>query len=274
MEQLRGKVRDRKVLRLIRCYLEAGVELPNGAREATLCGVPQGGPLSPLLANIVLDPLDKELEKRGHHFARYADDFLIMVRSAKAAKRVKESVTRFVEGTLKLEINQDKSRSAPLRQCSFLGFQIGSRGKLVWTAKVQERFKRRVREITSRSRGVRVQDVIVELRRYVIGWLGYFGISHTYRVLLELEEWVRRRVRLYYWKQWKRPGTRRRHLMALGVAVDKTQMATGSRKGYWRISFSRVVHYGLTNAWLKEQGVPDMRAKWIAIHYPDSSQVV
>jgi len=199
MEQLRGKVRDRKVLALIRRYLEAGVVLPNGNREATSRGVPQGGPLSPLLANIVLDPLDKELEKRGHHFARYADDFLIMVKSSKAAQRVKESVTRFVEGTLKLEINRNKSRSAPLKHCTFLGFQIGARGKVVWTAKVQERFKQRVREITSRSRGVRVQDVIVELRRYVLGWLGYFGISHTYRVLLELEDWMRRRVRLYYW---------------------------------------------------------------------------
>ena len=122
-----------------------------------------------------------------------------MVRSAKAAQRVKESVTRYVEGTLKLVVNRAKSQAAPLKQCTFLGFQIGARGKVVWTAKVQERFKQRVREITSRSRGVRVQDVIVELRRYVIGWLGYFGISHTYRVLLELEDWMRRRVRLYYW---------------------------------------------------------------------------
>ena len=273
MDQLRVKVKDREVLCLIRRYLEAGVVLPDGPREATSRGVPQGGPLSPLLANIVLDPLDKELEMRGHRFARYADDFLIMVKSAKAAMRVKESVTRFVEGTLKLEINRDKSRSAPLKQCTFLGFQIGSRGKVVWTAKVQERFKRRVREITSRSRGVRVQDVIAELRRYVIGWLGYFGISHTYRVLLELEEWVRRRVRLYYWKQWKRPGTRRRHLMALGILSDRVKMATRSRKGYWRMSGNGIVQIALNNAWLKQQGIPDMRAKWVALHYPDQQGV-
>jgi RNA-directed DNA polymerase len=226
------------------------------------------------LANIVLDPLDKELEKRGHRFARYADDFLIMVRSAKAATRVKESVTRFVEGTLKLVVNRAKSQTAPLKQCTFLGFQIGARGKAVWTAKVQERFKQRVREITSRSRGHRVQDVIVELRRYVLGWLGYFGISHTYRVLLELEEWVRRRVRLYYWKQWKRPGTRRRHLMALGISKDRVKLASRSGKGCWRMSGNSVVQCALINAWLKEQGVPDMKAKWVALHYPDQVQEV
>jgi RNA-directed DNA polymerase len=273
MEQLRGKVRDRKVLALIRRYLEAGVVRPDGTRDATPQGVPQGGPLSPLLANIVLDPLDKELERRGHRFARYADDFLIMVRSAKAAQRVKESVTRFVEGTLKLVVNRAKSQSAPLKQCTFLGFQIGARGKVVWTAKVQERFKQRVREITSRNRGHRVQDVVAELGRYVLGWLGYFGISHTYRVLLELEEWVRRRVRLYYWKQWKRPGTRRRHLRALGISKERVKLASRSRKGYWRMSGNSVVQCALTNRWLKEQGVPDMRAKWVAIHYPDQQGV-
>jgi RNA-directed DNA polymerase len=273
MEQLRGKVPDRRVLALIRRYLEAGVVLPDGTREATPQGVPQGGPLSPLLANIVLDPLDKELERRGHRFARYADDFLIMVRSAKAAQRVKESVTRYVEGTLKLVVNRAKSQSAPLKQCTFLGFQIGSRGKVVWTAKVQKRFKQRVREITSRNRGHRVQDVVAELGRYVLGWLGYFGISHTYRVLLALEDWVRRRVRLYYWKQWKRPGTRRRHLMALGISQERVKLASRSRKGYWRMSGNSVVQCALTNQWLKEQGVPDMRAKWVAVHYPDQQGV-
>ena len=188
MGQLRSRVRDRQVLGLIRRYLQAGVELPDGTREATPQGVPQGGPLSPLLANIVLDPLDKELEKRGHWFARYADDFLVMVKSARAAERVMAGVTRFVEGKLKLTVNPTKSRCAPLKECAFLGFQIGARGKAVWTEKARARFQQRVREITSRSRGHRVQTVITELRRYVVGWLNYFGVSHTYRVLLELEE--------------------------------------------------------------------------------------
>ena len=273
MGQLREKIRDRKVLGLIHGYLKAGVVLPDGSREATPQGVPQGGPLSPLLANIVLDPLDKELEKRGHHFARYADDFLVMVKSAKAAQRVMASLTLYVEGRLKLVVNRAKSQTAPLKQCAFLGFQIGQRGKAVWTAKAHARFKQRVREITRRNRGHRVQDVIDELRRYVTGWINYFGISHTYTGLLELEEWVRRRVRLYYWKQWKRPGTRRRHLLALGIAREEVHMATRSRKGYWRMSANSIVQRALTNRWLQEQGVPDMRTLWIALHYGPKARV-
>ncbi len=273
MGQLREKVRDRMVLSLIRRYLEAGVVLPDGTREATPQGVPQGGPLSPLLANITLDPLDKELERRGHHFARYADDFLIMVKSAKAAERVMASLTRYVEGRLKLVVNRAKSQTAPLKQCAFLGFQIGTRGRATWTAKAQARFKQRVREITRRNRGHRVQDVIDELLRYVTGWLNYFGISHTYTGLLELEEWVRRRVRLYYWKQWKRPRTRRRHLIVLGIKPEEVHMATRSRKGYWRMSGNSIVQRALTNRWLHEQGVPDMRTLWITLHYGRKARV-
>jgi len=284
MGQLRDKIRDRKVLGLIRRYLEAGVVLPDGTREATPQGVPQGGPLSPLLANITLDPLDKELERRGHRFARYADDFLVMVRSAKAAERVMASLTRFVEGRLKLVVNRAKSKAAPLKSCAFLGFQIGTRGRAVWTAKAHARFKLRVREITRRNRGHRVQDVIDELRSYVNGWLHYFGLSHTYSALLELDEWVRRRVRLYYpptrgryggtgWKQWKRPRTRRRHLLALGILPEEVHMATRSRKGYWRMSGNSIVQRALTNAWLHEQGVPDMRTLWITLHYGPMARV-
>jgi RNA-directed DNA polymerase len=273
MGQLRGKVRDRKVLGLIRRYLEAGVVLPDGTREATPQGVPQGGPLSPLLANITLDPLDKEIERRGHRFARYADDFLVMVRSAKAAERVMASLIRFVEGPLKLVVNRAKSKSAPLKACAFLGFQIGTRGRVVWTAKAYARFKQRVREITRRNRGHRVQDVIHELRRYATGWLNYFGLSHAYSALLELDEWVRRRVRLYYWKQWKQPRTRRRHLLALGIPREEVHMATRSRKGYWRMSGNSILQRALTNRWLHEQGVPDMRTLWIRLHYGPQARV-
>jgi len=274
MEQLRQKIKDRKVLGLIRRYLQAGVVLPDGTREATPQGVPQGGPLSPLLANIVLDPLDKELEGRGHMFARYADDFIVMVKSAKAAERVMASLTRFAEQELKLVVNRAKSRAAPLKTCAFLGFQIGTRGKVVWTAKAQTRFKQRVREITSRNRGHRAQDVIDELRLYVTGWLNYFGISHTYKVVCGLAEWVRRRVRLYYWKQWKQPRTRRRNLIQLGANPEEVKLASRSRKGYWRMSSNRIVQQAMTNRWLEEQGVPDMRTSWIKLHYPEKPQGV
>ena len=273
MGQLREKVQDRWVLGLIRRYLTAGVVLPDGTREATSQGVPQGGPLSPLLANITLDPLDRELERRGHRFVRYADDFLVLVKSAAAARRVMSSLTRFVEERLKLVVNRAKSRSAPLRQCPFLGFQIGARGRAVWTAKAHARFKQRVREITRRNRGHRVQDVIEELRRYVTGWLNYFGISHTYTALLALDEWVRRRVRLYYWKQWGRPRTRRRHLLALGADPEQVHMATRSRKGYWRMSANSIVQRALNNRWLHGQGVPDMRTLWIALHYGPKARI-
>jgi len=273
MGQLREKVRDRKILGLIRRYLQAGVVLPDGTHEDTPLGVPQGGPLSPLLANIALDPMDKELERRGHRFARYADDFLVMVRSAEAAQRVMESLTRFVEGQLKLVVNKAKSKAAPLKQCAFLGFQIGAAGKVVWTVKVFTRFKRRVKEITRRNRGHRIQDVIDELNRYVTGWLNYFGISHTYTGVMELDEWVRRRVRLYYWKQWKQPRTRRRHLLTLGIRPEEVHMVTRSRKGYWRMSGNSLVQRALNNRWLHEQGVPDIRKSWIILHYGAKARV-
>ncbi len=267
LARLQQKIGGGVLLRLIGRYLRAGVVMPEGSREATPCGVPQGGPLSPLLANIVLDPLDKTLVTRGHLFARYADDFIVMVASAKAAQRVIKSLTGYVEGSLKLVVNQAKSRTAPLRQCSFLGFQVGANGKIVWSGKTKERFKLRIRQITSRSRGCHVRSVIDELRRYVIGWINYFGISHTYKSVLELDKWLRRRVRLYYWKQWKQPRTRRRHLIALGISSGEVQMASYSRKGYWRMSGNALVQRALSKDWLLLQGVPNMRSRWIAIHY-------
>jgi RNA-directed DNA polymerase len=265
--RLREKICGGLLLRLIGRYLRAGVVLPDGSREETPQGVPQGGPLSPLLANIVLDPLDKELERRGHCFARYADDFLVMVRSARAARRVMESLRGFIEGTLQLVVNQTKSQTAPLKRCAFLGFQIGAKGKVVWTAKVLKRFKERVKEITRRNRGHHVSEVIDELKRYVLGWMNYFGISHTYKEVVEPDKWLRRRVRLYYWKQWKQPRTRRRRLIALGIPPEEVKLASRSRKGYWRMSGNSIVQRALTKQWLKEQGVPELRSQWIELHY-------
>jgi RNA-directed DNA polymerase len=248
MNALMGKVRCRQTLGLIGRYLRAGVELPDGTREATPQGVPQGGPLSPLLANIVLDPLDKELEARGHKFARYADDFIVMVKSANAAKRVLASLTRFCEGRLKLIVNRAKSRAAPLKSCEFLGYRLNQRAKLAWTDKAHHRFKERIKEITSRNRGHKVQTVIDELDEYIRGWLGYYKLSSTYKEVLALSVWIRRRVRLYYWKQWKQPRTRRRHLLALGADPATVHMATRSRKGYWRMSQNESRGAGWTGA--------------------------
>jgi RNA-directed DNA polymerase len=183
------------------------------------------------------------------------------------------SLIRFAEDTLKLVVNRAKSQSAPLKVCSFLGFQIGARGKVLWSAKVQARFKQRVREITRRNRGHRVQDVIDELRVYVNGWLNYFGISHTYKIVLELEEWLRRRVMLYYWKQWKQARTRRRNLIKLGADPAEVKLASRRRKGYWRMSSNRILQQALNNHWLEEHGVPNMRTLWIKLHYGPKARV-
>ena len=273
MNALKEKIRCPRVLGLIRRYLMAGVKLSDGTREATPQGVPQGGPLSPLLANIALDPLDKELEARGHKFARYADDFIVMVKSANAAKRVLAALIRYCEGRLQLIVNRAKSHAAPLKSCEFLGYRLNNRAKLAWTDKAHHRFKERVREITSRNRGHKVQTVIDELNLYIRGWLNYYKLSSTYREVLALSVWVRRRVRLYYWKQWKQPRTRRRHLLALGADPSTVHMATRSRKGYWRMSQNEIVRFALNNRWLEEQGVPDLRAIWIKLHYGPDARV-
>ena len=268
MDRLAQRVADRRVLRLISRCLHAGVILPDGSREPTPCGVPQGGPLSPLLANIMLDDLDEELEARGLRFARYADDFLVFVRSRSAAQRVLRTVARFIESRLALIINWTKSKAARLRECTFLGFRM-HRGKLQWTDAAVQTFKQRVRDITDRHNGQSMRSRLLALRRYVTGWLNYFGHSHSYAQLLQLDQWLRRRVRMCYWKDWKRPRTRRRHLLALGISTDEVKLATRSRKGYWRMAANSIVQRALTKQWLWDQGVPNMRQQWIDLHYPE-----
>jgi RNA-directed DNA polymerase len=266
MNRLARRISDPRVLRLIGRYLRAGVVTPDGNREGTVCGVPQGGPLSPLLANVMLDDLDSELERRNLRFVRYADDFLIFVSSHKAAQRVLATVTRFLNRHLKLKVNKAKSKAARINACGFLGFEL-RRGKLRWTAKAVQRFKQRIREITCRKSGRSMEAIIAELRLYVRGWLNYFGHSHSYNELMGLDQWMRRRVRLCYWKQWKRPRARRRHLLALGISREDVKLASRSRKGYWRMSGNSIVQRALTKEWLWLQGVPNMRQQWIDLHY-------
>jgi RNA-directed DNA polymerase len=260
------RIGDPRVLKLIRKYLRAEV-LADGRSEPVNVGVPQGGPLSPLLANILLDELDRELERRGLRFVRYADDFIIMVKSERAGKRVLESIRAFLEGRLRLKVNETKSKVARLDECTFLGFQI-VRGRIRWSRKAETEFKRRIRELTGRSRGISMAYRLKKLREYMRGWIGYFGLSEYYRALPPLDQWIRRRVRQCYWKMWKRPKKRRRELRRLGVSESQINMLNGSRKSYWKLSRTLATNSGLSNAWLKEQGLISLKEQWSSIHYP------
>ena len=268
MTRLKRRVKDRRVLSLIGKYLRAGVVMPSGKLDPTCSGVPQGGPLSPLLANILLDDLDQELEKRGHSFARYADDFVILCRSPRAAQRVMQSIGHFVGHRLKLIVNRTKSRVCELAQSTFLGFTI-VKNRIKWNAKSKKRFSERIREITKRTRGVSPCTVMEDLQLFVRGAVNYYQLGMTYAEARDLDGWLRRRVRLYYWKQWGRPRARRRNLIKLGINRETVHMASRSRKGPWRMSQNSKVRGAMTNQWLDQQGVPSIANQWISIRYPD-----
>jgi len=268
MGKLRERITDPKLLALILRYLKAGTILLDGSREEGLEGVPQGGPLSPLLANILLDELDVELEERGHKFVRYADDFVILCGSLRAGERILRSVRRFLTDKLKLTVNETKSRVVPLSEATFLGFRIVRR-KVRWSAKSQRKFKAQVKLITRRTRGHSPRSVIAELSSYVRGAFNYYGIGIAYGEARELDQWLRRRVRLYYWKQWGRPRTRRRRLLRLGIGLKEVHLASRSRKGHWRMSQNSLVHRAMNNEWLDAQGVPSLTEQWVSIRYPN-----
>lgn len=267
MDRLRQRIPDDRLLGLVAAFLKAGAILPDGTFEETRTGVPQGGPLSPLLANILLDEFDHELETRGHSFVRYADDFIIFCASPRAGRRILEGVKRYLQKRLKLVVNEAKSKVVKLREATFLGFRIFQR-RVCWSEKSRLRFKETVRVITGRTRGVSPVRVIEDLNRYVRGALNYYAIGIPWRDVLELDGWVRRRMRLYYWKQWGRPRARRRNLLRLGTPRDIVHMASRSRKGMWRMSHNTIVQRAMTDGWLAEQGVPSLKEQWKAIRYP------
>ena len=273
MSRLRKRISDPGLLALILKYLKAGALSRQGHFEEQLRGVPQGGPLSPLLANILLDELDEQLEERGHAFVRYADDFVILCGSPRAGERILRSVRLYLSAKLKLTVNEAKSRVVPLAEASFLGFEIVRR-KVRWTAKSQKKFKARVKQITKRTRGHSPKSVIAELQTYVRGAFNYYSLGIAFGEARELDGWLRRRVRLYYWKQWGRPRTRRRKLLRLGIGRDEVHKASRSRKGHWRMSQNSLVHRAMTDAWLTEQGVPSLREKWESTRYPEGPKRV
>jgi RNA-directed DNA polymerase len=258
MAAVAARVSDRRLLRLIRSYLTAGV-LDNGLFEDSREGTPQGGPLSPLLSNLVLDELDRELERRGHRFVRYADDCNIYVRSEKAGHRVMESLTRFIERRLKLQINAAKSAVARPWHRSFLGFTVRNEPEFrrCIADKAVARFKNRVRELTRRHRGITLERMIRELALYLRGWAGYFGFSQ-WRELQSLDGWLRRRLRCVVWVQWKTRGRRYRELRRLNVPERAANEAVFSPKGPWRLSFTYAMHRAFDNAHFKRLGLPPM----------------
>ena len=251
MRLLAKTIEDKALLTLIGRYLRAGV-LVGEHVEPSEVGTPQGGPLSPLLANILLDQLDRELQRRGHRFARYADDMIILVKSERAARRVMNSITRYLQETLKLKVNLAKSRVAPMRECGFLGFTVLTK-KISWTYKALANFKRRIKELTGRSWGVSMGYRLHKLGQYLRGWVGYYGISQYYRPVPVLDNWIRRRIRMCYWKQWRWVRTKIRHLLALGVNLKSAILHGMSSKSYWHMSRTPGVHQALSNAWLREQ---------------------
>jgi RNA-directed DNA polymerase len=258
MARVAARIFDRRLLRLIRSYLTAGV-LNNGLFEDSREGTPQGGPLSPLLSNLVLDELDRELERRGHRFVRYADDCNVYVRSEQAGRRVMSSLTRFIEGRLKLQVNAQKSAVARPWQRSFLGFTITDdpEPQRRIADKPVARFKDRVRELTRRHRGVSLERMIADLNPLVRGWAGYFGFTQR-RELGSLDGWIRRRLRCVVWVQWKTRGRRYQELRRLKVPERTASAAIFSPKGPWRLSSSSALHRAFTNARFRTLGLLSM----------------
>jgi RNA-directed DNA polymerase len=259
MGQIAKRIADKRVVKLIRAFLNAGV-MENGLVSPTDEGTPQGGPLSPLLSNIVLDDLDRELERRGHRFVRYADDCNIYVRSERAGKRVMESISEFITKKLKLKVNEGKSAVARPVERKFLGFSftLSRQPKRRIAPKAVKRFKERIRELTRRTRGVSLEEMVRQLTVYLRGWLGYFGFCQTPTVLQSLNEWMRHRLRCVVWKQWKRGKVRFAELRKRGVGKDLAAQTAGSAHGPWRISNSPALSIALPNAYFRNLGLPTL----------------
>jgi len=256
MARVARVVKDKRVLRLIRRYLESGV-MVNGVVQDTQEGTPQGGPLSPLLANILLDDLDQELERRGHRFVRYADDCNIYVQSQRAGERTLESVRRFLEQKLKLKVNEKKSAVARAGQRKFLGFSFFRRDGAVHVRVAPQalvRLKEKLRHLTRRTRHGTLEEILGKINRQVVGWVGYFRLADTPSTFQALDEWLRRRLRQLIWKRWKRGKTRWRELVKLGVPPKMAGLGAVG-KSPWHMAASPVVNMALSNAYFRRHAL-------------------
>ncbi|WP_231036100.1 group II intron reverse transcriptase/maturase [Pectinatus sottacetonis] len=268
INMLREEIQDERAIALIRKYLKSGV-MEGGIISPTMAGTPQGGNLSPLLSNIYLTKFDKLLESRGHKFVRYADDCNIYVKTPRAAKRVMESCINYLEGKLKLKVNRKKSKiGSPLRE-KFLGFSLH---KVVGKIGIRphqnviRKFKQKVKEITGRSRGRSIESILLELKNYTIGWLNYFSISDMRSRIQDLNQWIRRRLRMYLWKQWKKISARFKNLNRLGLYKGKAWEYANTRLGYWRIANSPILGKTLTDKYLESLGYMNIAKKYEMFH--------
>jgi group II intron reverse transcriptase/maturase len=263
MSRVTRKVKDKKVLKLIRSYLNSGIMI-EGIRVRTEEGTPQGGPLSPLLANILLDDLDKELERRGLRFCRYADDCNIYVKTRRAGERVKRSITRYLETRLRLKVNEAKSAVDRPWKRKFLGFSFHKQKgiKVRIAPKSLKRVKDKIREITKPTWSIPMKERIRRLNQYLTGWVGYYALADTPSVLEGLDEWIRRRMRLCLWHQWKRVRTRTRELKALGLKKSQAEEIANTRKGAWRTTKTPHLHKALGNAYWQSQGLMSLTKRY------------
>lgn len=264
MARVARKVKDKRILKLIRAFLNAGV-MADGALERTEEGTPQGGPLSPLLANILLDDLDKELSKRGLRFVRYADDCNIFVGSKRAGERVMESITGFVEGRLKLKVNREKSAVDRPWNRKFLGFSFlrDKKATIRLAPQTISRFKEKVRELTNRTRSMSMENRIMQLNRYLMGWIGYFRLASVKGHCEKFDQWIRRRLRMCLWKQWKRVRTRIRELRALGVPEWACFVMANARRGAWEMS--RNTNNALPTSYWEAKGLKSLLSRYLEL---------
>ncbi len=263
MSRLSRKVKDKRLLALIGRYLRSGI-MEKGCCNSREEGTPQGSPLSPLLSNIILDDLDKELEKRGHKFVRYADDCNIYVKSPRAGKRVMASIQRFLERHLKLRCNQAKSSVGAVSRRKFLGFSFfalkEARVRLAPSAKKE--FQEKIKRLTKRTLGISMEERIQRINSYINGWIGYYHLAKTPTVYRDFDSWIRRRLRACLLKQWKLPRTKRRKLKGLGVRDSLAKQVSGSSKGCWRLSTVKPVQIALSNSYWKQKGLVSLQERY------------
>jgi RNA-directed DNA polymerase len=267
MSRIGRKIKDKPLMQLLGKYLRAGIaEVETGLWFPSDKGVPQGGPLSPLLSNILLDELDQKLTREGLHFARYADDIIIVVKSHAIGKTVKEKITNYISKRLKLIVNEKKSRVGPISGSKFLGFTF-QRGRVQIHAKALTLFKAKVRKLTNRNWGIAMKVQIHKLNQFLRGWGYYFLIANCYQLMVDLDCWVRRRLRMCYWRQWRKPRTKVRSLIKLGVS-ERLAIACGiSSKGPCRSSKTKGINIAISNDFLAQQGLISLRGLWVKIHY-------